>query len=174
MKRARLRVPFVASLVGPIAAAVLAAGCAAFAPPDLRPGLGEAEVLARMGTPTARHAMPAGTTRLEFATGPYGRTTWMVDLDAAGRLVAAEQVLTEDFLSRFQARAEGMTADELRRTLGTPGERRGAGWVGGETWSWRYVTNDCLWFQVSLGRDGRVTGSGFAIDPICDAPSDRD
>ena len=49
----------------------------------------------------------------------------------------------------------------------------GGGWQGGEVWSWRYPTNDCLWFQVSVGADGRVRDGIFNIDPRCDAPSDK-
>ena len=153
-------------------AALLVAGCAAFGPPP-QPGQNEAQVQQRLGAPTARYALGGGATRLEFATGPFGRETWMVDLDGAGRVTAAKQVLEAGNLAAFQARAPGMDRDELLRTLGRPGERRGAR-GGGETWSWRYVTNDCLWFQVSVGADGRVQDGAFGIDPACDAASDRD
>lgn len=153
--------------------AVLAlAGCAALAPLPT-PGQNEADVLQRFGTPTARYPLPGGGSRLEFASGPYGRETWMVDLDAAGRVGAVRQVLSDTALAEFQARAPGMPRDELLRTLGRPGERRGGGWQGGEVWSWRYPTNDCLWFQVSIGDDGIVRDGSFGIDPRCDAPNDR-
>ena len=152
---------------------LLMAGCAVLGPNGPRAGQSEAEVVAAMGRPTAVHPLADGR-RLEYATGPYGRTTWMVDVDASGRVVQAAQVLTEANLSAFQARAPGMGREDLLRTLGRPGERRGVGWQGGETWSWRYVTNDCLWFQVSVDRAGVVQSAGFAIDPACDAPNDRD
>lgn len=141
------------------------AGCAVQPPAS---GLGEAEVLARMGPPTARYVLPEGGQRLEYATGPMGRTTWMVDLGPDGRTRRAEQVLTRSFLFAFAQRATGLSQDELLRTLGRPAERRAAGLAGGETWSWRYVTNECLWFQVSVGPDGRVIGGGEGIDPVCD------
>lgn len=153
--------------------AALLAGCASLAPALPAPGDAEAEVLRRLGPPTARHALPAGGTRLEYATGPYGRHTWMVDLDAAGRVRAVDQVLDQAHLAAFQARAPGMAVDELLRTLGRPGERKAGGWPGGEVWSWRYPTNDCLWFQVSIGDDRRVRAGAFGIDPACDPPSDR-
>ena len=145
------------------------ASCAVFGPPDIRPGQTEAEVRGVFGNPSARYAMPDAATRLEFATGPFGRTTWMVDLDAAGRVTAARQVLNEASFADFQARAPGMTRDELLRTLGRPGERRPGGWQGGEVWSWRYPTNDCLWFQSSIGADGIVRDGAYGIDPRCDA-----
>jgi hypothetical protein len=64
-----------------------------------------------------------------------------------------------------------LPAGEVLRTLGRPAERRHAGRLGGERWSWRYPTNDCLWFQVEIGTDGRVRGSGYNIDPTCDPPT---
>jgi hypothetical protein len=146
------------------------AACAGLAPPA--PGQTEGEVVQRFGTPTARYGLASGNTRLEFARGPYGRETWMVDLDAGGHVTAAEQVLSEAHFADFQARAPGMPRSALLRELGTPGERRGGGWQGGEVWSWRYPTNDCLWFQVSIGDDGIVRSGSYGIDPRCDARSD--
>ncbi|MDP2006215.1 MAG: hypothetical protein Q8K45_11120 [Rubrivivax sp.] len=152
------------------AAALLLGGCAT-APPA--PGTPRAEVLRLWGAPTAHHALPGGADRLEYASGPYGRTTWMVDLDTAGRVQQARQVLNEaDFEALMSVR--GLRRGEVLRRLGAPGERRPLGWQGGEIWSWRYPTNDCLWFEVSIATSGRVTGSGFGVDPLCDTPADRD
>jgi len=144
-------------------------GCALLLGPELKVGQTEGELVAQLGRPTARYALGGGQTRLEFARGPFGRHTWMVDLDpASGRSVRFEQVLNEAHFAVFQQKAPGMSRDELLRTLGTPGERRHGGRMGGELWSWRYPTNDCLWFQVSLGDDQRVISGGYNIDPTCD------
>ncbi|MDO9074415.1 MAG: hypothetical protein Q7U73_14230 [Rubrivivax sp.] len=147
-------------------------GCA-LVPQPPQPGAPRAEVLGTWGAPTAYHAMPDGSERLEYASGPYGRTTWMVDLDASGRVRQARQVLNE---AEFEAvmSIRGLRRAGVLRHLGAPGERRPMGWLGGEIWSWRYPTNDCLWFEVSLSTDGRVTGAGYAVDPTCDAPPDRE
>lgn len=153
-----------------LAATLALAGCA-IAPPD--PGSSRSNVLRTWGPPTAHHAMPDGSDRLEYASGPYGRTTWMVDLDAAGRVRQARQVLNEAEFEALMATRSLRRAEVLRR-LGAPGERRPLGWLGGEIWSWRYPTNDCLWFEISLATDGRVTGAGYAVDPRCDGPPDRD
>jgi hypothetical protein len=143
-------------------------------------GQTETQVLARSGAPTARYTLTAPTAgvppavqRLEYASGPYGRTTWMLDLDASGRVVAARQVLDEAALAAFQATAPGLGREALLRALGTPGERRHGGWAGGQVWAWRYPTNDCLWFQVSLGDDGLVRSASFGTDPRCDAANDK-
>ncbi len=86
---------------------------------------------------------------------------------------ATQQVLNEMSFLDFQRRAPGMSRAELLRTLGRPGERRHGGWQSGEVWSWRYPTNDCLWFQVSIGEDGVVRDGAYGIDPRCDAASDK-
>ncbi|MFN7724688.1 MAG: hypothetical protein ACK5QH_06415 [Rubrivivax sp.] len=152
----------------------------ACATPPAWVGQTETQVLARWGAPTARYTLTAPTAgappavqRLEYASGPYGRTTWMLDLDASGRVVAARQVLDEAALAAFQATAPGLGREALLRALGTPGERRHGGWAGGQVWSWRYPTNDCLWFQVSLGDDGLVRSASFGTDPRCDAANDK-
>jgi hypothetical protein len=145
------------------------AGCAVVVPPEA--GSAQDELLRRWGQPTARYALLEGAQRLEYATGPYGRTTWMVDVDAAGRVRQARQVLNEAEFMLVQS-ASGLTRDALLRWLGTPGERQSGGWQGGEVWSWRYPTNDCLWFRSSVAADGRVTDSSYGMDPTCDSPSD--
>ena len=145
---------------------VLCAACAT--PPAVNAPA--SEVLKAWGRPTATYPLQPAGQRLEYASGPFGRTTWMVDVDAAGRVAQVRQVLTEAEFFKLQS-AQALTRDEALRWIGTPAERRGAR-GGGETWSWRYPTNDCLWFQMSLDAQGLVQGSGFFVDPVCDAPAD--
>jgi hypothetical protein len=157
-----------ARCMGWAAIAWLLYGCAPLPP---MPGMGRAELLQTWGAPTARYALQEGAERLEYASGPFGRTTWMVDLGPNGRVQQARQVLNEaEFLAVQSAAA--LRREGLLRWLGSPGERRHGGWAGGEVWSWRYPTNDCLWFQASVADDGRVTSAAYGIDPRCDAASD--
>lgn len=158
-----------ALLIAGLAAAGLGLGGCATPPPTA--GTARAAVLQAWGPPTARYALDAGAERLEYASGPFGRTTWMVDLDAAGQVTRARQVLNEAEFLAVQSDTR-LRRDGLLRWLGTPGERRAGGWAGGEVWSWRYPTNDCLWFQASVADDGRVTGAAYGIDPRCDVASD--
>ena len=157
-------------LRSPLLSLVTVLALAACASPPPAPSEPASEVQRRWGPPTATYALPGGGQRLEYATGPYGRTTWMVDVDTAGRVTQARQVLSEAEFFAVQSE-RSLSGDELLRRIGTPGERRGAR-GGGQTWSWRYPTNDCLWFQASIGRSGQLEGSAMAIDPRCDAPSD--
>jgi hypothetical protein len=139
--------------------------------PPPTPGQSRDEVLRSWGQPTARYELGQGAQRLEYATGLFGRSTWMVDLDAAGLVRSARQVLTDSSLMELQGWLPGMPRDALLLSLGTPGERRGGGRQGGEIWSWRYQTNECLWFRVSIGDDLLVRDGGFYPDPTCDKPS---
>lgn len=151
-----------------VLAVLLLSACAALQQRLPAPGQDEAAALALLGRPTGRYAMPDGTQRLEFARGPYGRETWMVDLDAAGRVLRSEQVLTPAHFARVR---HGMPRDELLRLLGRPGDVQRE-YLDRETWSWRYLTHDCLWVRVTLDHRGLVQGgSSTMYDPRCELPA---
>ncbi len=148
-----------------LAAALLLAACGTLAPTLPQTGQDEAAVRAAMGEPTGRYTMPGGLARLEYARGPAGRETWMVDLDAAGRVRAVEQVLN---LRRFAEVVNGMPADDLLRVIGRPG-RKAPEYQDRVTWYWRYPNNDCLRLAVTLSALGRVINGGSHMpDPSCD------
>ena len=116
-----------------------------------------------MGDPTGRYARADGGTRLEYARGPMGQHTYMIELDAGGRVQGWRQVLTE---ADFDALAAGTPQAEVHRTLGRPAQER-IGWRGvGVVWSYRYEALFCRWFQVWLV-DGAVREAGYAEDPMC-------
>ena len=142
------------------------AGCAVLqpvAPPAV--GQTEADVLARLGTPTSRYTLPAGGQRLEYATGPNGRTTLMVDLGGDGRVTGSAQVLTA---ANFAKVRDGMPRDEVLRLLGRPAEKAGE-YMNRQTWSWRYPTYECLWARITFEPDGKVRGgASLMTDPRCD------
>ena len=114
--------------------------CASYAPPAVLSGMSRDEVLARMGQPEMERRLDAGS-RLEFPRGPFGKQTWFVYFDAAGRTSRAEQVLTEQNFSRIDA---GMAQDDVRQLLGRPGEVRMLGRARGVVWSYRYDNYSCL------------------------------
>ena len=126
-----------------IALGALLGGCAGYGPGGVAPGQSEADVARSMGAPTGRYALPGGATRLEYARGPYGRHTYMIDFDAAGRVARVDQVLNE---ANFLRVNPGMTRSDLLLLLGRPGEVFGVRLENAQVWNWRYPTNDCLWF----------------------------
>lgn len=159
--------------LGPVAlvigAAVLAGGCAVRQQLEpatrITPGQNEAAVLAVMGSPTGRHALEGGARRLEYARGPLGYETWMVDLDATGRVTSVEQVLQP---RRFAQVRRGMAEADLVRLLGRPTARQRQ-YLDRVTLYWRHSPYDCVWFGVTLSPQGKALDNGGDVpDPRCD------
>ena len=151
----------------PPVAGVARAGCDNMSDPTrLAPGTSADEVQRLLGAPTGRYALAGGAQRLEYARGPFGKQTWMLDVDAEGRLTSTTQVLTE---KQFNAIRAGATADEVLRTIGRPSNVGYVGWHKTQTvWSYRYESPFCQWFQVGLSEAGVVEDTGYGPDPICD------
>jgi outer membrane protein assembly factor BamE (lipoprotein component of BamABCDE complex) len=147
-----------------LATAAALSACASYTP---KATVGESldAVQVRNGPPTGSYALPGGGQRLEYARGPFGRHTWMIDVAADGRVAGIEQVLTE---ARFYEITPGMSADELLLRLGRPSTVSGGGWQGGQYWSYRYQATFCQWFVVGVTPDKRVRDAGMAPDPLCD------
>ena len=95
--------------------AVMLAACAPPGPADLKTGASADEIKAQMGTPVATHTLPNGDKRLEFSG--RGAMTYMLDVDASGRLVKWTQVLTE---ANFRNIVPGMARKQVLMTLGQP------------------------------------------------------
>lgn len=151
-------------------ASTLLAGCATYTPHAVRPGMSADEVVAAMGRPNARHAQPGGGSRLEYARGPAGLHTYMVDLDAQGRVVGWEQVLDE---AHFNAINPGLSVQELQRRVGRPAQVRSGGFQPGQVWSYRFDNWRCTWWQVSVV-NGIVGDAAYTPDPRCQEPDDND
>ena len=148
-------------------AATALTGCMSYAPYRVTPGQDAAEVQAAMGAPTGRYRLDGGGERLEYARGPEGSHTYMVDLDAQGRVLGWQQVLTE---ANFLAIVPGQTRDEVLQQLGRPGQVRAIARQGIELWTWRYESLTCTLFVVSMEPAGRVREASHAPDPRCDDP----
>jgi hypothetical protein len=143
-------------------------GCSGYAPSAVQTGQSQDEVVRLMGPPTGRYGLPQGGSRLEYARGPAGRETYMIDLDAQGRVLGWQQVLTE---VNLQALPIGIDRDELLRRIGRPGSVWPIPRQHLQVWNYRYPTHDCLWFQVSVSNAGQVLEASPGIDPACDRPN---
>lgn len=144
--------------------------CAAYGPAGLPVGSSSARAIERLGTPSGRYENADRSKRLEFARGPMGRHTYMLDFDADDRLVRAEQVLTERNFHDLQI---GMAQGEVLRRVGRPSDVSFLSRQRHQLWSYRYETPFCIWFQVSIDTVGRVAELGHNADPLCDARDDR-
>ncbi|RQP25699.1 hypothetical protein [Piscinibacter terrae] len=142
----------------------LAACTTAYGPQGLRSGASIDEVTASLGKPTARYPRGGGE-RVEYARGPYGKHTYMLDFDTQGRLLKWEQVLTEP---RFDALRLGTSREDLLFTLGHPSEAKPLPHQSRILWSYRYEGPFCKWFQVGLDGTGQVVDTGYGPDPLCD------
>ena len=146
-----------------LAAVGVLVGCSGYGPPRDLTGLTESEIVARMGPPDTERRVEGGT-RLEFPRGPYGLHTWFVDLDATGRAVRAEQVLTEQNFNRINP---GMGQAEVLMLLGRPGVVEQLGRSRGSIWSYRYENTFCLWFQIEITQERTVRSAGYREPPEC-------
>ncbi len=151
-----------------VMAASLLAACVSpgqYGPPSGEPGQTEADILRQLGAPNDRHAMPDGVTRLEFARGPMGRHTYMVDVDAAGRVLAWRQVL--DPATVATRLTPGMTEAQVRRELGRPGRWLVEGVSGRRVAYWRFESPQRCEL-LSADFDGDVLlRAGVTGDPHC-------
>ena len=151
------------------AVAALLGGCATtpFSPSGVPVGAPRADVLRVMGAPTAVYTMPDGHERLEYNRMPNGRRTFMIDLDAAGRMARWENVLDEN---HFMAITPGMTREDVLRLIGPP-SFTGHYWrpTPGITWLYRYETPlRCQVFELSFDMTtGRVLEGDYPPDPGC-------
>ncbi|GAA0762681.1 lipoprotein [Ideonella azotifigens] len=148
------------------AAAVASLGaCAIFSPPKFEPGASPAAVTQQLGQPTGDYPQPGGGHTLEFASGPFGRFTYLVRFDGDDKLVSGEQVLTE---RNFNAIRAGMTADEVRLAIGRPGTTFGVHYPKEIVWAYRYDSPFCQRFMVGMGFDDKVIDTAYGPDPACD------
>lgn len=152
--------------IPPLLLASTLAGCASYGPGSLPPGTSTEAAVKSLGPATGEFALPDGGRRLEFARGPFGRHTYMLDFDPAGRLQRWDQVLTE---SNFNAIRPGMDSTDVLALIGHSLDHRVVGWAEKQTvWAYRYETPFCQWFQVGINPLGKVVDTSYGPDPLCD------
>jgi hypothetical protein len=158
-------------LLACVAPFALAACATSYSPKGLAPGTTEAAAVQEMGAPTGQSALPDGGKRLEFARGPFGKQTYMLNFDAQGRMLRWEQVLTE---ANFAKIKPGMDKTEVVAMIGRPSDISGYGFHEmREAWSYRYDSPFCIWFQIGMTQQGKVVDTAYGPDPMCERPNRR-
>jgi hypothetical protein len=114
-----------------------------------QPGMTQQEVLSRYGTPTRTVALPQGGTRLQYSRQPAGQSVVMVDLDASGRVLRSQEVMTLQAFSRI---VPGQwTRADVEREFGPPGAIGRVGNFAGDvlTYRWRDQVDKFFWIFVN-------------------------
>lgn len=120
-----------------LTAIAVLAGCAGYDGRGLLAGQATREaVIEQMGTPAETFALADGRSQLVYPRGPMGLHTYMVYLDAAGRLERIESVLDDAHFARV--RPGETTRDEVRRILGPPAEVTDFPRRGEQVWDYRF------------------------------------
>jgi hypothetical protein len=137
------------------------AACAHLAPASLPPGMPADAVLARLGPPGHTYRDGAETV-LEYPRGQY---TFMARLDAQGKLVSYEQVLTSARFAGVRIGKDNKTT--ILHTFGQPAETQRYALSDTDAWLYRYKEQD-VWnsvMYVQFAPDGVVKAMMNGPDP---------
>jgi hypothetical protein len=146
-----------------LALAVLLAACATVQ--SFTPGMPRAEVLSRWGQPTRVVPLPAGGERLQYSFQPMGQEAVMIDLNAAGQVVQARQVLNEREFARVAVDGSWTRAD-IEREFGPPAFVDAVSRWNGSVWTYRWrggMVDQMFW--VFFDPSGRVRRTQMGMDP---------
>ncbi|MCJ0765849.1 hypothetical protein [Variovorax terrae] len=154
-----------------IAAAALGAGCASdpFPTFDVAPGTPREAVLARFGPPTRTVPLASGE-RLQYSSQPAGQFAVMVDLDAAGRVLQARQVLTAAEFARI--RPGQWTRGDVEREFGRPATVDHTRDWAGDILTYRWTDGSDMFFWVYVDGQGLVQRTQQGME-FRNAPNDR-
>ena len=161
------------SFAAGLLALAMLAGCAGngYNAGRIAPGTPREEVLTRAGEPSAIVALPGGGQRLQYSMQPFGQHAYMVDLDAAGRVVRARQVLNALDFQRIQV--DAWTAGDVQREFGRPARLDGVSSWNGPIMTYRWTDGSDMFYYVYLDAQGVVRHAHPAMEFV-NAPHDRD
>ena len=143
------------------------AGCASIA--SVPPGTPLNQVTAQFGAPTLQCVDRQGHDRVIWSTQPFGQYAWGSTVDAQGRVLNVEPILTDE---HFQVLKDGQwTAEQVHCEFGPPAivDTAGLPSVRQVVWSYRYKQNH-VWnslMYVFMGPQGdHVTKFHPGPDPM--------
>ncbi len=118
------------------AIALATAACAT--PGSLQPGATVEQARAALGRPTADIPLPGGGTRLQYSNQPFDQSVWNADFDAQGRLVRAEQMMSDVAFARVRSGKD--TRNDVLRDFGPPADTFHYRLQNETAWMYRYYT----------------------------------
>ena len=140
---------------------------------NIAPGSTREQVIAQAGPPARVVPLPGGGQRLQYTLQPFGQYAFMVDLDAAGRVVRSRQVLTA---TEFQRIEPGRwTAADVEREFGPPAKVDGVASFRGAVWTyrWRDPGGADMFYWVYVDPQGVVQRAHPGMEFI-NTPAERD
>ena len=145
-----------------LAVACLSASLSACNTAPIALGASEQDVQAKYGRPSAVVPLAVGK-RLQYSSQPAGQTALMVDIDAAGRVTSARQVLNSADFARV-VMGQWTKADALRE-FGRPASiERVGNWSGDILiYRWQYA-HDPMLFYVYLDANQVVQQTGTGME----------
>ena len=133
---------------------------------ELEPGVStEADVRERFGPPEAVWDAEDGAQVYEYSRQPAGHVNYMITIGPDGRMIALEQVLTEENFAKVQP---GMPMEQVRRMLGKPMKVSTYPLKRETHYDWRYLDDNRVEsrvFTVVFNADLRVVRTGSEPDP---------
>ena len=144
-----------------VALMTLATGCAVQL---VQPGASQEEVVSRYGPPSRVVALASGS-RLQYSRQPAGQSAVMVDLDAAGKVISARQVMKlNEFLKIEPLR---WTREAVEQEFGRPATvDRVASWSG-DIMTYRWLDADqSMFFWVYLDGNNVVQRTSQGMEFI--------
>jgi hypothetical protein len=155
----------------PFAVLVLA-GCATTMQAwNVAPGTPRDQVIARAGQPSRIVPLPDGGQRLQYSMMPHGHDVFMVDLDPAGRVVRARNVMKPAEFHRIEPGT--WTRADVEREFGRPAWVDGVSSHQGSVWTYRWKEgNEPMFYWVYFDPQGVVRRAHPGIEHI-NAPNDR-
>ena len=154
------------------AAAAVLAGCAnPWNVVNAAPGTPRDAVIARAGQPARVVPLADGGQRLQYTLQPLGRYAFNVDLDPAGRVTSARQVLTE---ANFQRIEPGRwSRADVEREFGPPALVDHVTSFRGDVLTYRWAErNEPMFYWVYVDPQGVVQRAHPGMEFI-NTPQDR-
>lgn len=127
----------------------------------VQPGVSREDVISRYGTPSRVLPLGAGT-RLQYSGQPAGQTAVMVDLDAAGKVIRAREVLTQAEFSKIEVGK--WTRADMEREFGRPASVDHVASWSGDIMTYRWLDGDVdkfFWVYLDAGNVVQRTGEGL-------------
>lgn len=148
-----------------VAIVFVLAGCAL--PTAVAPGTPEVDVIGRYGRPAEVYPLPSPpqARRLAYPLGRFNQQTWLVDVDAEGRVLRVVEAISAEHFAQIRVGQDDTTS--VRREFGPPRVIRTYTLSGLTAWMYPYL--EAGWWNsemaVYFDKSGIVTKVESGPDP---------